>query len=436
MLFSRPRAFRPGAFRPRALAASAVILAFGLHGAPAGAAHADAQQPPAASTPPLSPQTASPQAATPQTATPQAAPPQRPRVQSPVIDAGRVTFSVYAPKAAAVTLNSGEINRLVPGPHAFTRGADGVWSVSVGPLPPAIYDYSFDIDGVVMTDPESPDVFGNRRGARGFVEVPGPAGKPRRDEWQSVPHGAVTAHWYDSKTTGTRRRVHVYTPPGYESDATRRYPVLFLLHGSGDNDSHWTLLGRANVIADNLIASRAAQPLIIVMPDGHPYTAPPATPRDVARRTAAERFESDLLTDVVPLVERTYRIERGRDARAIAGLSMGGGQALYVGLRHTDRIAWIGGFSSSAQTLDHVLPDVRKQASNINANARLVWIRIGTDDFLLAQNRTFIDELKSAGIRHEYVETEGAHMWGVWRGYLADLLPRLFQKGPKTQAAR
>ena len=149
---------------------------------------------------------------------------QRPAVQSPVIEAGRITFNVYAPKAAAVTLRSGELDRLVPEPKpkAMTRGENGVWTIAIGPVPPGIYDYSFDVDGVIMTDPESTNVFGNVRGSRGFVEVPGAAGQPRHDEWRDVPHGAVAAHWYDSKATSSRRRVHVYTPPGYnDANAAR-----------------------------------------------------------------------------------------------------------------------------------------------------------------------------------------------------------------------
>jgi enterochelin esterase-like enzyme len=358
---------------------------------------------------------------------------QRPAVQSPVIEAGRITFNVYAPKAAAVTLRSGELDRLAPEPKpkAMTRGDNGVWTIAIGPVPPGIYDYSFDVDGVVMTDPESTNVFGNVRGSRGFVEVPGAAGQPRHDEWRDVPHGAVTAHWYDSKATSSRRRVHVYTPPGYHDAgaASRRYPMLVLLHGSGDNDSHWMLIGRANVIADNLIAAQKADPMIIVMPDGHPYRGQPDEARDVVRRMNTERMESDVLNDVIPLVERAYRVQKDRGQRAITGLSMGGGQSLTIGLQHPDRFAYIGGFSSAAGGVTPLIANIGKDANAFNERTKLLWIRIGKDDFLLEDNRKFIEALKGANIRHEYVETEGAHMWGVWRLYLADFMPRLFRNG-------
>ena len=361
--------------------------------------------------------------------------PPRPAVQSPVVEAGSVTFAIYAPKASAVSLRSGEIDRLIAGPKPLTRAENGVWSLTLGPIAPGIYDYSFDVDGLVITDPESANVFGNVRGSRGFVEVPGPAGQPRHDEWRAVAHGAVTAHWYDSTATSSRRRVHVYTPPGYAESATRRFPVLYLLHGSGDNDSHWTVLGRANVIADNLIADRKAEPMIIVMPDGHAYRPKPDEPRDAARATALARFEQDLLREVTPLVERLYRTRPGRDDRAITGLSMGGGQSLNVGLKHTDRFAWIGAFSSATMGVDTLVQTLSNNATGFNSASRLLWIRIGRDDFLLEQNRTLIGALKTAGLRHEYLETDGAHMWGVWRLYLAEFLPRLF-RSTAARAAR
>jgi enterochelin esterase family protein len=369
-----------------------------------------------------------------------APPPPRPNVQSPVVDGGRVTFSVYAPSAGSVQLRSPEIDRLLPGPKPgyaengewiaspkpLARGANGVWTVTVGPLPPGIYDYTFDVDGVVTVDPVNGEVVGNTRGSRGLVEIPGPPGQPRHDEWREVPHGAVTVHWYDSKVTGSRRRVHVYTPPGYEAAASRRYPALYLLHGASGHDGQWTQIGRANVIADNLVADGKAVPMVIVMPDGHAYRPPPGTPD--AEKLRTERFEGDLLQEVIPLVERVYHVDPDRQQRAIAGLSMGGGQALAAALRHGDRFAWMGGFSSSLGWALPLVPASGEAAAALNARTRLLWIRIGTDDYasLVKLHRQFIADLKAAGVRYEYLETDGAHMWSVWRRYLADFLPRLF----------
>ena len=215
--------------------------------------------------------------------------PQRPQVQSPVVDGDKATFAIYAPKAADVKLSSGEIDRLVPGPNkAFTKGENGVWTLTVAPLLPGIYEYAIVVDDVSMADPSSPNVVGNVRGARGTVEVPGPAGKPRHDEWRPIAHGTLIQHWYDSKVTQTRRRIHVYTPAGYGT-STKKYPVLYLLHGAGDNDAHWSQLGRANVIADNLLADGKIVPMLIVMTDGHPYRPQQGSRAGVKRRSRYSR---------------------------------------------------------------------------------------------------------------------------------------------------
>jgi enterochelin esterase family protein len=189
---------------------------------------------------------------------------EEPLVSPEVRADGRITFRLRAAKAEKVSVVCEAVGTL-----SMAKGPDGVWSVTAGPVAPGIYDCRFEVDGLQITDPSSPNVFGNRQGSRGYVEVPGPADHPRPDQWRDVPHGAVTMQWYTSKVTGARRRVHVYTPPGYVEQVSQRYPVLYLLHGSGDNDSHWVSYGRANVIADNLIADRRAVPLLIVMPDGH-----------------------------------------------------------------------------------------------------------------------------------------------------------------------
>ncbi len=359
--------------------------------------------------------------------------PQRPQVNSPVVDGDTTTFAIHAPKASEVTLSSGEIDRLIPGRNKpFTKGDNGVWTLAVSPLPPGIYEYAIVVDGVSMADPSSPNVVGNVSGARGTVEVPGPTGKPRHDEWRPVAHGSLTQHWYDSKVTQTRRRIHVYTPAGYGA-STKKYPVLYLLHGAGDNDAHWSQLGRANVIADNLLADGKAVPMLIVMTDGHPYRPRQGEPG--GREKAMKMFEDDLLLEVQPLVEKTYRVDTSRASRALAGLSMGGAQTLNVGLAHADRFAYLGAFSAATMGADARVQALAGNAAAFNKDSRLFWIRIGTDDFLLQQNRTLVDALKKAGIEHVYEETDGAHMWGFWRTALADFLPKLFKPAGAPAAA-
>ncbi len=232
---------------------------------------------------------------------------------------GQITFRLQAPKAEKVTLNSGELQAALGKLPGMSKDSSGVWSVTVGPVPPGIYDYDFQVDGLTITDPNSTHVFGNRQGSRGYVEVPGEKGKPRQDEWRDVPHGSVTAEWYKSAVTLARRRVHIYTPPGYAKDTSRKYPVVYLLHGSGDNDSHWTLLGQANVIADNLIADGKAVPMVIVMPDGHVTARPPPSRGQenlgkLRKRFAGKRHPSDGIQ-----LSRLYRSVASSDRRPVDG---------------------------------------------------------------------------------------------------------------------
>jgi len=349
---------------------------------------------------------------------------------SPEVHAdGRVTFRLQAPKAESVKLESGEMEATIGRqPKGMEKGADGLWTLTVGPLQPGIYDYSFNVDGLRITDPASPHVFENRRGSRGYVEIPGPPDNPRQDQWRDVPHGTVSIHWYLSKATAERRRVHVYTPPGYEQQSGKKYPVMYLLHGRGDNDSHWMWMGRANVIADNLIADGKSVPMLIVMPDGHAIERPFTLEMDERQRAEVlTAFQRDLLESVLPLVESNYRVRTDREHRAIAGLSMGGFQSLSVGLKHLDQFAWIGAFSSALITTSPVMSALRDDPEGVNRQLKLLWITIGKDDSLLQRNRQFIQALNELHIRHEYQETPGAHRWSVWRRYLAELMPRLFR---------
>jgi len=353
------------------------------------------------------------------------------QIKSPeVLDDGRVTLRLRAPKAEKVTVNSGEITTVLGDiDRNMKKGEDGVWSLTLGPLLPGIYDYTFNVDGLTITDPSSPHVFGNRRGSRGYLEIPGPAGQPRHDEWRDVPHGSVDIHWYSSAPAdGIRRRVHVYTPPGYHQNPSKKYPVMLLLHGMGDNDSHWMQLGQANVVADNLIADSKAKPMLIVMPDGH-VNLPPKENEDFRARYRRSRpaFEKDVLEEIIPLVESNYRVKTGRENRAIVGLSMGGGQSLGIGLKNLDQFAWIGGFSSAPWDLNETLSQLGEDSKKTNERIELLWIAIGKDDFLLERNHDFIEALKKQNIEHVYKETAGTHQWSLWRRYLSQFMPLIFK---------
>lgn len=339
--------------------------------------------------------------------------PQAP-VISPEIKADRqVTFRLRAPKATEVVVNG----QWPSGRTGLAKDADGLWSVTVGPIDPGVYEYSFVVDGLSMIDPGNSAIKPMREPRTSILHIPGQP--PLLNDFQDVPHGVVRQHTYQSKSLGRRRELMVYTPPGYDQQPDTRFPTLYLQHGSGDNQATWTVHGKAHWMLDNLIAQNRAKPMVVVMMDGHA-----AAPGERDANTGA--FERDLLEDVVPFVESTYRVKPDAGSRAIVGLSMGGGQSLTIGLSHLDRFAWIGGFSSSVPTAKNVASAL-DNADATNAKIKLLWIACGKDDFLLKRNEEFIAVLKEKGIKYDWHLSEGGHSWPVWRTYLAALLPKLFQ---------
>lgn len=322
-----------------------------------------------------------------------------------------VTFQLQAPAAREVKVNGQWRN----GSSPLTKDENGIWSVTVGPVEPGVWEYSFQVDGLSMIDPENSWIKPMRAPRTSILHVSGTP--PRIHDFREVPHGTVRSHAYFSQSLERLRHLSVYTPPGYDQN-TRTYPVLHLQHGSGDNQDTWTVHGKAHWILDNLIAEGKAVPMIIVMMDGHAQL-----PRG---RENTEYFERDLLRDVMPFVAAHYRVKPGAENRAIIGLSMGGGQSLTIGLNHTDQFAWVGGFSASVPQ-EAAAGQALQDAAATNDRLKLLWIACGKDDFLLDRNLTFIELLKQKDIGHEWHLTEGNHSWPVWRGYLADVLPRLFQ---------
>jgi enterochelin esterase family protein len=327
----------------------------------------------------------------------------------------RVTFRLRAPKASSVSVEV----QFVQGPQAMTKGEDGVWSVTLGPAEPDIYEYSFVVDGLQVSDPANSWLKFWGGAAKNLVEVPGE--KPMFFEQQDVPHGTVHIHKYRSKSLGVTRGLYVYTPPGYETSKDTKYPALYLLHGMGDTEDTWTVVGRANVIADNLIAQGKAQPMVIVMPYGHTPSAPPDM-RSIGRY---EAFGKDLIEDAIPYVQGSYRVSADRKDRAIAGLSMGGGQSLTVGLGNLDLFGWVGAYSSAIprpENLDGLLAEPKL----INKQLNLLWIGCGKSDFLFDANQKFIERLKAENIKHVAHISDGGHEWRVWRRYLNEFVPLLF----------
>ena len=340
-------------------------------------------------------------------------PQRRPPVVSPEIgESGKVTFRIDAPKADKVEVAGQWPN----GTAAMTKNENGIWELEVEKVPSGIWEYSLRIDGVAMIDPGNSEIKPMRSPRSSILHIPG---NPLLiHDFQNVPHGTVHSHIYESRAAGRPRRLAVYTPPGYEKDINNKYPTLYLQHGSGDNEATWVVHGKAHWIADNLIANGKTKPMVIVMMDGH--IAPPSD-----RGSNTQLFETDLLNQVMPFIESTYRVNVSPEHRAIVGLSMGGGQSLRIGLKNAVKFAWVGGFSSAIPS-DESLGDSLANASETNQRLKLLWVGCGKDDFLVKSNEDFVAKLKTKGIDHQWRLTDGNHSWPIWRTYLAEFLPLLF----------
>lgn len=350
--------------------------------------------------------------------------PQIDTLLSPEVHPDRtVTFRLRAPKASEVKVTGEWMLDYPSSKTPLTRDGEGVWSVTVGPLTPNVYLYSFNVDGMEIADPINPTIKLRARTSASLVLVPG--GEPW--EFTDVPHGAVNIVWHKSAVLdGAMRQVFIYTPPGYGKNAGARYPVLYLLHGSQDVAAGWTLTGNANFVLDNLIAEKKAVPMIVVMTNGHavPFGTPATEPGK-----NNQLFEQYLLREVVPMVEANYRVAPGRANRAICGLSMGGGQATQIGLGHLDLFAWVGVFSSGqAQGFETRYKALLDDPKATNERLKLLFIGVGKTDPGYERVRQFDALLTAHKIQHIYWETEGAHVWPVWRRCLVETASRLFQK--------
>jgi enterochelin esterase-like enzyme len=330
----------------------------------------------------------------------------------------KVTFRVRAPKATEVTLTA---DWQASGAEKMAKDDAGVWSITVGPLEPGPAIYNFNIDGVAVPDPINPRIKLRARTSASIVDVPGDG----TELWNpgTVPHGRVELVYVPSKTAlpGQTREFRVYTPPGYDKDASRKYPVMYLFHGSNDTAAGWTDVGRANYILDNLIAQKKAVPMLVVMPFGH------ALPFG-GTGDNIKVFEQHLLEDVIPTVEKMYRTAAGRENRAIVGLSMGGGQALTIGLGHLEMFSHIGAFSSavpgdSSARFKALLDD----PAGTNAKLKVLFLACGKQDGAFARSQLLDKTLTAHKIDHTFYPTEGRHNFAVWRQYLGQIAPVLFR---------
>ncbi len=357
-------------------------------------------------------------------ATPNPAPtPAPPPYLSPEIHPDHtVTLRFRAPNAQKVDLV------LEGAVTPMQQDADGLWAATTPVLAPEIYGYRFMVDGTPTLDPRNTDVRDNLQNLWSNLTIPGTP--PEAWELQSIPHGIVEHHFYTSQVVlglpNNQSDYYVYTPPGYNAKDRRSYPVLYLLHGYSDAADGWSSVGKANFILDSLIASGKAKPMIVVMTLGYGNMAVLKPGRTPALSTqSVDLFQKALLTEVIPQIEANYRVSRKREDRAIAGLSMGGHESLFIGLTHPELFAWIGTFSAGLNPNSIAqLPSTTAQKANLH----LLWMACGVDDALLKPNRTVIATLKAEGLPVTAIETPGHHQWPVWRDNLIHFAPLLFQK--------
>ena len=349
------------------------------------------------------------------------------QVVSPeVYEGGSVTFRLAADYATTVYL-SGNWMAQGEGPVAMTKGPGGVWEITISGLEPEIYTYNFIVDGVTVNDPVNYKV--QRDGTRylNMVFIPG----ERSAVYNEAAHrGTLTTLWYDSAQLGLNRRMVVYTPYGYENSKKTKYPVLYLLHGGGGDEEAWTSMGRAAQIFDNLIERGEAVPMIVVMPNGNPNQQAAQTlglgtstinTRDPAYANA---YVKSLVTEIIPFVEKRFRVIAKPSARAISGLSMGGGHTLTASQLYPSTFDYICPLSISSQDT----PEIRSQLRALkNDGYKLYFVGVGNTDFLYEGAQTLDRILTEEGLPHTFYVSEGGHEWKNWRLYLQTFAKYLFK---------
>ena len=377
--------------------------------------------------------------------------PQGPQVVSPQVNADRtVTLRILAPKATDIKVTGELLNGTDPKP--MTKGDDGIWTATLGPVPPDVYTYAFNIDGVNTTDPRNPWVkLVSSTGLASQVEVPGDG--PQYYDSRPVPHGLVQIMTYESKAAGATRQAYVYTPPDYNRTTTK-YPVFYLLHGGGDLDPGWVMTGRANIIMDNLLAEKKAVPMIVVMPlargGGSLGLGPsgmspgiaaagnvtpgggrgPGAPSPPAGPAPLQAFAQDFVGDLVPAVEKTFRASSKPEDRAIGGLSAGGAATVNTAFSRPDLFRYIIIMSGGApQNVEEQYPKFFGNSAAAAKQMKLIWLAAGDADFALDGTKALDAVLTRNGIKHSFKTTPGRHEWRLWRPHLDEFAQLLFRDG-------
>ncbi len=335
-----------------------------------------------------------------------------PSISSPDVHPdGTVTFRYYSRIAKTVTVNG----EFLQSPQALQKDTGGIWSLTVGPVEPDIYPYSFTVDGMSMADPNNPLIFANERFKRSIVEINGKT--PLVHSLQNVPHGKLHYQYYQSKTLDTTRRLLVYTPPGFSPNGKTKYPVLYLIHGGSDTEETWTKVGRANLIADNLIAQGKAVPMIIVMPYGNVRPAP------------MPDFTKDVMNDIIPFIEANYPVLTDSRHRAVAGFSVGGGQTLNIGLANSAKFASVASYApyTATEEFRKNFVDGFPDPALLKKNLKHFTISVGTEDFLYESVKQNIALFEEKGLPLKTHIVPGGHTWMACKKFLATTLQELFK---------
>jgi len=361
-------------------------------------------------------------------------PPRGPLAISPQVNPDKtVTFRYYSTTANDIKLSGQFLKTASP----MTKDASGMWSVTVGPIKPDIYPYNFIVDGITVMDPANEDFFPNERFKGSLLDVPGET--PLIHSMQDVPHGTVTYDYYPS-AEGTTGSLVIYTPPGYEKDSSKKYPVFYLISGTTDTEETFFKVGRANLILDNLIAQGKALPMILVMPNGN-VAAQIADqkgglkPGDPVGRESNEavirskQFEDDLMKNIIPYVDKNYRTVAKSDARAIGGFSRGGGQTLRAAFGNMDKFSYVCAYSSylTPQEIESSYKYLVDNPERTNKMYKLLWVSVGSEDFLYKQTVEYMDYLKSKKINFKNLVTTGGHTWMNVKTYLSTTASLLFK---------
>ncbi len=335
-----------------------------------------------------------------------------PAISSPDVHADNsITFRYFSRKAKKIWV-TGEF---LSAPVAMAKDTSGIWSVTVSPVTPDIYPYSLWVDSVQIADPNNTYIFANERFKRSIVDVPGD--KPLLHSLQNVPHGKISYRYYKSTTLGTTRTLLVYTPPGFNVNSKTKYPVLYLIHGGSDTEETWTKVGRANLIADNLIAQGKAKNMIIVMPYGN------------VRPSPMPDFTKDVINDIIPFIETNYPIVKNSKGRAIAGFSVGGGQTLNIGLMNTDKFAYVCSYApyTATEEFKKNFTNWQPDAAAMNKQLKLFTISVGSEDFLYESVKQNLAMFKEKKVTVEPIIVSGGHTWMNGKRFLAQTLQQLFR---------